>query len=123
MSTFNNNRFTPGNKGNLRNFINRQYISQYYKNFNESQLQQNINNGDDMTMGNLCNCIQPRANIKKQGYNDPTQSENRRLARALAGNLGGRITFGNFNIAVDLALLEGRAGQPGGLPRPIRNKF
>lgn len=123
MSTFNNNRFTPGNKGNLRNFINRQYISQYYKNFNSEQLQQNINNGDDMTMGNLCNCIQPRANIKKQGYNDPTQSENRRLARALAGNLGGRITFGNFNIAVDLALLEGRAGQPGGLPRPIRNKF
>jgi hypothetical protein len=44
MSTFNNNRFTPGNKGNLRKFINKEYIKQYYKNFNESQLQQNISN-------------------------------------------------------------------------------
>jgi len=123
MSTFNNNRFTPGNKANLRKFINKQYINQYYKNFNSEQLQQNINNSDDITEGNLCNCIQPRVNLFKQGYNDPTQSENRRLAQALAGNLGGRITFGNFNIAVNLGLLEGWEGAPSGLPRPIRNKF
>ena len=123
MSTFNNNRFTPGNKGNLKKFINKEYIKHYYKNFNETQLQQNINNGDDITEGNLCNCIQPRVNLLKQGYNDPSQVENRRIAQALSGSLGGRITFGNFNNAVNLGLLEGWEGQPGGLPRPIRNKF
>ena len=123
MSTYNNNRFTPGNKANLRKSINRQYISQYYTNFNNSQLQENINNGDDITDGNLCNCPQIRANLLKQGYNDPSQIENRRIARALSGTLGGRISFGNFNIAVNLGLLEGWEGQPGGLPRPIRNKF
>jgi hypothetical protein len=123
MSTFNNNRFTPGNKGNLRKFINKEYIKQYYKNFNESQLQQNISNSDDITDDNLCNCIQPRVNLLKQGYNDPSQIENIRIARALTGTLGGRITFGNFNVAVNLGLLEGWEGQPGGLPRPIRNKF
>ena len=123
MSTFNNYRFTPVNKANLRQILNRQFIYAFYKNFNSEQLQQNINNADDITEGNLCNCIPSRANPLKQGYNDPTQSENRRLARALTGTLGGRITFGNFNIPVELGLLEGWEGQPGGLPRPLRNKF
>jgi|UniRef100_A0A6C0KM03 hypothetical protein len=123
MSTFNNNRFTPGNKGNLRKFISKEYIKQYYRNFNESQLQQNISNADDITEGNLCNCILPRANPLKQGYNDPSQIENLRIARALTGTLGGRLTFGNFNTPVNLLLLEGWEGQPGGLQKPPRNRF
>ena len=36
MSTYNNNRFTPGNKANLRQFINKEFIRQYYRTFNSN---------------------------------------------------------------------------------------
>jgi hypothetical protein len=123
MSTYNNNRFTPGNKGNLRLFINKAFINQYYKQFNTNQIYDNINNGDDMTEGTLCGCIQQRANLIKQGWNDPSQTENNRISQILTGTLGGRTTFGNFNRPVELNYLGGWEGQPGGLPKPPRNKF
>lgn len=123
MSTFNNNRFTPGNKGNLRLFINKEFIRQYYKQFNTTQLFDNINNADDITEGALCACIQQRANLTKQGWNDPTQTENTRISRILTGTLGGRTTFGNFNGIAILDNLGGWEGQPGGSFRPPRNKF
>ena len=125
MSTYNNNRFTPGNKGNLRLFINKAFIKQYYKQFNTNQIYDNINNGDDITEGEgtLCGCIQQRANLIKQGWNDPSQTENNRISQILTGTLGGRTTFGNFNRPVELNYLGGWEGQPGGLPKPPRNKF
>jgi hypothetical protein len=123
MSTYNNNRFTPGNKGNLRLFINKAFINQYYKQFNTNQIYDNINNGDDITEGTLCGCIQQRANLIKQGWNDPSQTENNRISQILTGTLGGRTTFGNFNRPVELNYLGGWEGQPGGLPKPPRNKF
>lgn len=123
MSTYNNNRFTPGNKGNLRLFINKAFINQYYKQFNTNQNYDNINNGDDITEGTLCGCIQQRANLIKQGWNDPSQTENNRISQILTGTLGGRTTFGNFNRPVELNYLGGWEGQPGGLPKPPRNKF
>ena len=36
MSTYNNNRFTPGNKSNLRQFMNKEIIRQYYRTFNSN---------------------------------------------------------------------------------------
>ena len=123
MSTYNNNRFTPGNKGNLRLFINKAFINQYYKQFNTNQIYDNINNGDNITEGTLCGCIQQRANLIKQGWNDPSQTENNRISQILTGTLGGRTTFGNFNRPVELNYLGGWEGQPGGLPKPPRNKF
>ena len=123
MSTYNNNRFTPGNKGNLRLFINKAFINQYYKQFNTNQIYDNIKNGDDITEGTLCGCIQQRANLIKQGWNDPSQTENNRISQILTGTLGGRTTFGNFNRPVELNYLGGWEGQPGGLPKPPRNKF
>ena len=123
MSTYNNNRFTPGNKGNLRLFINKAFINQYYKQFNTNQIYDNINNGDDITEGTLCGCIQQRANLIKQGWNDPSQTENNRISQILTWTLGGRTTFGNFNRPVELNYLGGWEGQPGGLPKPPRNKF
>ena len=123
MSTYNNNRFTPGNKGNLRLFINKAFINQYYKQFNTNQIYDNINNGDDITEGTLCGCIQQRANLIKQGWNEPSQTENNRISQILTGTLGGRTTFGNFNRPVELNYLGGWEGQPGGLPKPPRNKF
>ena len=123
MTIYNNNRFTPGNKGNLRQFIQKQYIRQYYRSFNTAQTFENINNADDITEGALCGCIQQRANNIKQGWNDPSQTENIRIAQILTGTLGGRITFGNSNNPVTVNYLGGWEGQPGGLPRPLRNRF
>ena len=123
MSTYNNNRFTPGNKGNLRLFINKEFIRQYYRTFNDTQAFDNINNADDITDGSLCGCIQQKANLTKQGWNDPSQTENNRVARILTGTLGGRTTYGNFNRAVNINYLGSWEGQPGGSFRPMRNKF
>ena len=123
MTRYINNRFTPGNKGNLRLFMNKAFIRQYYQNFNTNQLFENINNADDITEGILCGCIAPRHNPTKQGWNDPSQTENRRISQAITGTLGGKITYGNFNKPVSINYLGGWEGQPGGLPRPLRNRF
>ena len=111
MTRYNNNRFTPGNKGNQRLILNKEYIKQYYQLFN------NIN--DDL----LCTCVQNRFNQIKQGWNDPSQTENVRIAQTITSSLGGRITFGNFYNPVALNYLGGWEGQPGGTRKPLRNKF
>lgn len=123
MTRYNNNRFTPGNKGNLRAFIDKEYIRQYYRYFNITQTFNNINNADNITQSTLCGCIPPQANNTKQGWNDPSQTQNRRISQALTGTLGGRTTFGNFNKPVTINYLGGWEGQPGGLPKPLRNIF
>jgi hypothetical protein len=104
-----NNRFTPGNKANLRAYINRAFIRQYYN----SQADKD----------SLCGCIQQKANSVKQGWNDPSQTENTRISQALTGTLGGKITFGNGNKPVVINYLGGTEGQSGGIPKPLRNKF
>ena len=123
MSTYNNNRFTPGNKGNQRLFLNKAYIRQYYKALITAGLFDNINNGDDITEGTLCGCIQQKANLIKQGWNDPSQTQNTRASQILTGTFGGKTTYGNMNKPVIVNYLGGWQGQPGGLPRPLRNKF
>lgn len=123
MTKYNNNRFTPGNKANLRLFMNQAFIRQYYQAFNTTQTFDNINNADDITQGTLCGCIPPQANPVKQGWNDPSQTENTRISQAITGTLGGKITYGNFNKPIILNYLGGREGQPGGSPRPLRNRF
>jgi hypothetical protein len=123
MSTFNNNRFTPGNKANLRLFINKEFIKQYYRSFNTNQLYDNINNGDDITEGTLCGCIPPRANKIMQGYNQPGTTNNMRISQLVTSSLGGRIVFGNNNQPLELDYLGGREGQPGGSFKPLRNRF
>jgi hypothetical protein len=123
MTRYNNSRFTPGNKGNLRLFMNQAFIKQYYHAFNTNQTFDNINNADDITRGALCSCITQRATSIKQGWNDPSQTENKRISQILTGTLGGKITYGNFYKPVTINYLGGWEGQPGGLPRPLRNKF
>jgi hypothetical protein len=115
MTRYNNNRFTPGNKGNLRLLINNAFIRQYYQPFN----------ADDVTQGPLCGCIRipQQFNPIKQGWNDPSQTENNRISQILTGTLGGRITYGNLYKPVTINYLGGWEGQPGGLPKPLRNKF
>ncbi len=111
MTRYNNNRFTPGNKGNLRLFINKLYI----KHTN--------NNADAIAEEILCGCIQQRTNNIKQGWNDPSETQNNRVSRIITGSLGGRTTFGNVNTYDPIHYLGGWEGQPGGMPRPLRNKF
>jgi hypothetical protein len=111
MSTYNNNRFTPGNKSNLRKYIAQSYLTQYY----------GINNIEQKAI-NSC-CIQPQVKLLKQGYTDSTQTENARFSRILTGPLGGKTTYGNANHPVILNYLGGSPGQPGGIPRPPRNTF
>ena len=116
-------KFTPGNKANMRLYMQKEYIKQYYRNFSNEQIFQNILNSDDITQGTLCTCLPNQANIKKQGYNDPIQVQNIRVSQILKDNLGGRTTYGNFYKPVPVNYLGGREGQPGGLPKPLRNKY
>ena len=70
-----------------------------------------------------CQCIQENVARIKTGYNNPTQTEANRISQAITGTLGGRTTFGNFGVPANLTYLGGVEGQPGGSPRPLRNKF
>jgi hypothetical protein len=123
MTGYNNNRFTPGNKGNLKLFMNKQFLRQYYQSFITSQTFDDINIGDQISQDYLCNCIQQKANNIKQGWSDPSQTENNRISKAITTTLGGRIMYGNLYKPVPLNFLGGWEGQPGGSPRPLRNKF
>lgn len=116
MTTYNNNRFTPGNKANMRLLINKSFILQQY----DPYLNEYINN---IKKEFICGCVKQKANTLKQGWNDPTQTENTRIAQVLTGTLGGRITYGNLNDIILINSLGGWEGQPGGLPKPLRNKF
>ncbi len=129
MSNYNNNRYTPGNKANLRKFLNNQLIiNQYtdYVSFINAEAGQNILNVDNLLEADyLCQCRQlNKANDLKQGYNDPSISEASRISQRIQqSNLGGKITFGNLYKPVTLNYMGGWEGQPGGSQKPLRNKF
>ena len=127
MSYYNNNRYTPGNKANLRKYLQNQSIIHSYVNyitFINSQNTLNILNANDIT-DYSCVC-QPlsKVNNLKQGYNDPSISEAVRISQRIQqSNLGGKITFGNMNKPVQINYLGGWEGQPGGSFKSISNKF
>lgn len=128
MSYYNNNRYTPGNKSNMRKYMSKQLIINRYVDyvaFINTQTQQNILNADDITESNLCQCTLPtKANALKQGYNDPSIPETVRISQRIQqSNLGGKITFGNKNRPMNMDYLGGWEGQPGGSFRPVRNNF
>lgn len=116
MTRYNTQRFTPGSTNNSRTIINRALLVQYYRTIN------NITD-DNITEGLLCSCIPPQTKSFKNGLNNPSQTENTRISQSITGTLGGKITFGNFNKPANINYLGGWEGQPGGLPRPLRNKF
>jgi hypothetical protein len=123
MPGYANHSFTPGSKANLRLLLQKEFLRQYYNAFNTSQTFDNINNGDQITEGTLCQCVPARANPIKQGYNNPSQTENTRITQILTGTLGGKTTYGNLNRPVITNYLGGWEGQPGGSFKPLRNKF
>lgn len=59
------------------------------------------------------------------GIVDETQTQSQRAATIINYYPGGRVSFGNENIAYSrpITFLGKTEGQPGGLNRPLRNKF
>jgi hypothetical protein len=97
--------YTPARNANIRKLIERELL--------------NINNDTDYS----CYCRQPDKVVStQQGYTDSMITNNMRIAQIINSNLGGRITFGNLGNPAEFTNL-GIQGQPGGLPRPPRNKF
>ena len=127
MSYYNNNRYTPGNKANLRHYLQNQLlINRYidYITFINKENSLNILNANDITdLSCVCRPLS-KVNKLKQGYNDPSIPESVRIAQRIQqSNLGGKITFGNMNKPVEINYLGGWQGQPGGSFKPITNKF
>lgn len=111
----------PGNRSNMRLYMNKQFIRQYYHAFNTAQLYENILNGDDMTSDDLCTCTPYQVPPGKHGLNDPTLPTSMRVAQQLQSRLGGKTTYGNRNRPAQVNWSGGWEGQPGGMPRPPRN--
>jgi hypothetical protein len=100
-------QFGPGRKGrgNIKNLIKNILLCKVCALYNE------------------CQCIQEKVARIKTGYNSPLQTQANYVSQVITGTLGGKTTFGNFGAPVELTYLGGMEGQPGGSPRPIRNKF
>ena len=106
-----NNKFTPGNKSNLRKYLNNLIIIQTY----------NLNADIDGISGDaLCGCIVEKPNVSNQGWNDSTQTRNKRISKYLTNKFGGKPVFSNTSKG---AYDWSREGQPGGIQLPPRNKF
>ena len=101
------NKLTPGKKSNLRTYINKELLRQ-------------SNNLYNVKQEPLC-CNAEKINKLNQGWNDKSQSENMRIAQTITRTLGGKYTI-NDNINI-ISYLGGQEGQPGGFPKPLRNKF
>jgi hypothetical protein len=100
-------QFGPGRKGrgNIKNLIKNILLCNFCGLYNE------------------CQCIQEKVARIKTGYNSPLQTQANQVSQIITGTLGGKTTFGNFGAPIELTYLGGTEGQPGGSPRPIRNKF
>ena len=120
--------FAPGKKSTLKSFIKKQYLYQQYHSNNPNNNNNNENNFytnsyDVNLIQNTWSCISTEYKQKSQSYNDSTLTENNRISRLLTGTLGGKITYGSCNRPVKINYLGGWEGQPGGMPRQLRNKF
>jgi len=123
--------FTPGKKANLSKLLS----DLYYCQTRFSRVLETIPNFDpnldaDPFLNSChiydnCFCIQEKVNQIKNGYNDPTQPQSFRVAQLANQRLGGRTTFGNVGLGLGIGVNARLTteGQPGGSPRPLRNKF
>jgi hypothetical protein len=114
MTSYQN--FTPGSRpGNKRNV--KRLIEYNSKIINlESKL---VSDDPDQN----CNCFRDKIDKTNQAYNDSSQTNSERISQVTINALGGRIIFGNYNIPAKITYLGGIEGQPGGIPRPPRNRF
>ena len=105
---------TPGNKRHLKRLIDYNSKIAYYN------LESKIVGGNP---DYFCDCFKDKVNLMKQGYNDPSQTTSERVSQLTINTLGGKTTFGNYNVPAKITYLGGIEGQPGGIPRPPRNRF
>ena len=96
MSNINN--FVPGKRAHLRTLLNCKSNNQY-------------------------ECFQDKHILIEHGFNDPRQSNNARISKLLSNNLRGQIQFGNNGRPLVTSHLGGIEGQPGGMPKQLKNKF
>ncbi len=104
----------PGNKSHLRRLINYNSKTAF------------LNLEGKIVSGNpdyFCECFKDKVNRMKQGYIDSSQTSSERVAQLTTNTLGGKTTYGNLNVPAKITYLGGIEGQPGGIPRPLRNKF
>ena len=99
--------------------------------FTNTNTNTNTNTHTGCNIYENCACIQDKVNQIKTGYNDPIQPQNLRVSQLITQSVGGRTTFGNIGLGLGRGAdartfntyLGGIEGQPGGSPRPIRNRF
>ena len=122
-------QFIPGRRGNLKTLINNFQLCR--QNDAQKQLQSQIqidsplefNFNSSCVLYEDCQCLQENWQRIKTGYNDPVQTQSKRITQVITGTLGGKTTFGNFNRPVTVNNLGSWEGQPGGSFKPPRNKF
>lgn len=110
--------FTPGSRSGNKNYLKK--LLDYNNKIAHYNLESKIV-GEDPDY--FCNCFKDKVNLTKQGYNNPSQTTSERISQVTINTLGGRTTFGNYNIPAKITYLGGIEGQPGGIPRPLRNRF
>ena len=116
MSSYQN--FTPGSaRGNKKHL--KKLIEYNGKAINSLESKIVTDNS-----GNICNyCFKDKVDKTIHAYNDSSQTTSGRISQLTINALGGKTTFGNYNIPAKITYLGGIEGQPGGIPRPPRNKF
>ena len=126
-------QFIPGRRGNLKTLINNFQLCRQNDAQKQSQSASeiqieidsplNFNFNSACVLYESCQCLQENWQRIKTGYNDPVQTQSKRITQVITGTLGGKTTFGNFGVPANTTYLGGFEGQPGGSPRPLRNKF
>jgi hypothetical protein len=128
-------QFIPGRRGNVKTLINNFQLCRQNDAQKQSQKQSeseiqiqidsplNFNFNSSCVLYEDCQCLQENWQRIKTGYNDPVQTQSKRFTQVITGTLGGKTTFGNFGVPANVTYLGGFEGQPGGSPRPLRNKF
>jgi hypothetical protein len=125
-------QFAPGRKANLSRLLQKLYYCQTRTIQPEPNLQPTVEPFiNSCNVYENCECIQEKVNQIKTGYNDPRQPQSYRVSQLATQRLGGRTTFGNEGLGLGIGVnartyntyLGGIEGQPGGSPRPLRNKF
>lgn len=118
--------FRPGKKGGLRKVLNKLFFCHS----SPGQIPFTGTNETCLPCEGI-GCIQEKVNQIKTGYTDPTQPQSFRVAQLATQRLGGRTIFGDFGLGLRISAnartnntyLGGIEGQPGGSPRPLRNRF
>lgn len=125
-------QFAPGRKANLSRLLQKLYYCQTRIIHSEPNPQPTVEPFiNSCNVYENCECIQEKVNQIKTGYNDPRQPQSYRVSQLATQRLGGRTTFGNEGLGLGIGVnartyntyLGGIEGQPGGSPRPLRNKF